>query len=1187
MNLPSWMQGRAISFAVVLAASAVQASGAALDYGFDIGARPDVDILGLAEQDDGRIIAVGEFTTFGGTNHNRIVRLHADGSIDSSFAVGNGASGTIRTVAIQSDGKIVVGGDFWTFDNLDHHYLARLNPDGSVDGSFDANRANLGFVIPSGSVRALAIQSDGKVLFGGAFYEAGNVMRQHIVRLNADGSLDSTFNPGTDPDGYPYAISLQADGKILVGGRFTTFNDMPVGRIIRLLSDGSIDPTFDTGQGADDHIRALTLDSSGRIYIGGNFEMFNGTNRSGVARLHPNGGLDLSFDQGDPDNDTINTLAVGPDGKVWMGGLFQEAGGQPRALLARLNEDGMADSLVNVQFDNRAGDEMYALKFQRDGLLLMAGEFRSVNGATRQRLARLILPESPALIRLGPAAFTSGREGSQLTFTIERIGRTNAAASAAFATQSGSAIAGLDFTATNGTVQFAPGETTRTVIVSLLADMVFDPSEEFRMELSNLQGAAPSPPVSATVHIVENSPRIEMVTTHSYNFYEGVSLESTDAAVASVQVQLIGEAVGQAWSVDYEIIPGTATHGQDFTGPLQGTVTSSVGNNYRSILIPLVNDGRPEPGENFTVRITSAVGAVLTPNSVATVTIINDDWPPEWAASQYQASETSGTTEVVIRRKDNGPETISVGYAITGDTASADDFVPQQGTVTFTSLEKAKALTVTILDDCLIEADESISLILTEATPGAEFGGNENSRLIIHDNERPGSFDLTFGTNGSPPIPSGRLVLHADGAVLVGSTGPGGKVTRLLRDGTVDPNFAGTNFMPRVSGFFAHWPFQLGFVEQLFVQPDGGILVRGRTEMILFPDGPPPDGITNHLTRLHPDGRLDSSFALDARVVLPQREWEPTVLQPAPDGKLLIATSARTADGQSLASHLVRLNRDGSLDTTFQITLQSPFQLYTPLRAIAAQPDGRILIGGVFLREGNVFPGLLRLTQDGSMDGQFTPVECPWGGISTNPEPRSIVIQPDGRILIAGHFDRVNSSAKTNLARIHSDGQVDDSLQMEERLQVNFYDPILMGLDAAGRILIRTETYQSFQPVARLLPDGRRDPSFSMNERWSTFQPTDMLVTDDGKVVFAHYSSIFRLNGDATPIIALISNPTSPGWRLSTPTITGHTYRLQSTQDFRDWETLQTKAAEGCSVEFIVGPDLPPQFYRIERVPAP
>lgn len=1181
VNLPSWIKGGSILVSLVVAAMARQAFGTALDTGFDAGQRADADILSLAVQDDGRIIAAGEFTTFGGSNCSRIVRLHPDGSIDPSFAASNGASGTIRAVEIQSDGRIVIGGDFWTFNGLDHHYLVRLNPDGSVDGSFDAKRANLGFVDFFGTLRALAIQPDGKILFGGRFAEAGNSYRARIIRLNVDGSLDTAFNPGTDPDGYPHAITVQADGKILAGGRFTIFNGLPAGRIVRLLSNGSLDPEFDAGLGADDHIRALALDSGGRIYIGGDFESFNGTNRSGVARLSANGSLDLGFDQGDPDSDTINTLSVGPDGKVWIGGSFQEAGGQPRALLARLDENGLADPAVDVTFDNRPGDEMYALKFQRDGLLLMTGEFRSVNTVTRHRLARLILPETPAFIRLGSPAFNSGMEGSNVTFTVERLGPTNNNASVSFSTHDGTAVSGADYAATNGTVLFVPGEASKTVTVILHTDTVFDPDEDFRLELSNPQGATLGAPASVTARIVENSPKIEMVTLYNYQFNEGASSDSTGAAVAFVQFQRFGYVWGQTWSVNYEIIPGSATHGQDFTGALQGTIDFTIGNDFRSILIPLVNDGRSEPTETFTVRLTSAVGAVITTNNVATVTILDDDGPIEWALSKWQASEASGTTEVVIRRNDNGPETLSVGYTITGDTASGDDFVPTQGTLTFAPLEKTKALTVTILDDCRIEPDESVNLVLTEATGGAGLGVNSNSRLIIQDNERPGSFDPTFGTNGSPTIPPGPLARHTDGAVLVGSRSPGGRVYRLLRDGTVDPNFAGTNFMPRLTGMLENWP-QTGIVEKMFVQPDGGILVRGRTATVLFPGG---GSSTNHLTRLHADGRPDSNFALDTRVALPQG---PIVLQPVPGGKVLVAASATSESGETIASHLVRLNPDGSLDTTFQSSLQSPMQFYTPLQAIAVQPDGRVLVSGVFLRGGNVFPGLLRLTPNGFMDSQFTPVECPWVfPVFTNPEPRSIVIQPDGRILIAGHFRQVNSSAKTNLARIHPNGQLDDSLQIEEPLQIGLYDQPLMDLDAQGRILIQRENYQSFQPVARLLGNGRRDPSFFMNEGPSPFDVSDWVVTEDGKVIIANYYGIYRLNGDSMPEITFTPGPDGTKRRLSTPAITGDTYRLQSTRDFLSWDTLQSQTATGCSVEFLANPGLPPQFYRIERLPAP
>ncbi len=793
-----------LCFVLLIAAQVKHASGAVLDSSFDVGPRADADILGLAVQDDGKIIAVGEFNEFGGMNHNGIVRLNPDGSLDPSFTTGSGASGTVRAVAIQSDGKIVVGGDFWTFNGLNHHYLARLNLDGSVDTKFNVSIDSQGFVGIQDTVKSLAIQPDGRIVIGGTFINVGRTYKARLARLHADGSLDTSFNPGTGANDYPRSIAVQPDGKILVAGRFTSFNDTWSGRIVRLLADGSMDPLFNPGQGADATVRALTLDSSGRIYIGGDFETFNGTNRSAIARLLPGGGLDLSFDQGDPENDTVNVIALGPDGKVWIGGLFQQAGGLTRPLLARLNENGTADPSVNVTFDNRAGDEMYALKFQRDGFLMMAGEFRSVNGVTKQRLARLVPPQVPATIHFGAPFPFSGIEGSNVTFTIERLGPTNSTASVTFSTQNGSAVAGADFSATNGTMSFAPGEVSKTVTVSLRTDLVFDPAEEFRLNLSNAQGAVLGVPSSWTARIMENSPSIQIETFYNYEFYEGVSIDQTNAHAGFVVLKRSGYISGQVWSVDYEITPGSATYGPDFTGPLRGTVDFTSGNDFRSIQIPFVNDGRAEPTETLTVRLTSAIGAVLTATNQATLTIRDDDGPMEWATGVWRTSETSGTTEVVIRRNDNGPEAVSVSYAITEGSASGDDFVPLQGSVTFAPLEKTKALTVTILDDCRIEPDESINLTLTEVTSGAGLGTNSSSRLILQDNERPGSFDLTFGTNGLLAISSGPLASHIDGALLVGSPAPSGKVIRVLRDGTVDPSFHGTNFMPRVPGFANH-----------------------------------------------------------------------------------------------------------------------------------------------------------------------------------------------------------------------------------------------------------------------------------------------------------------------------------------------------------------------------------------------
>lgn len=1199
VKTPGWIQRGMLCFVLFIAVRIEHGSGAELDSGFDAGARADADILGLSVQDDGKIIAVGEFTTLGGTNHGRVARLHPDGSIDPSFATGTGASGTIRAVAIQSDGKIVVGGDFWTFNGLNHHYLARLNPDGSVDTNFNASTDAQGFGGIEGTVRSLAIQPDGRIVIGGTFINVGGTGKARIARLHPDGSLDTSFNPGTGVNDYPRSIVVRPDGRILVAGRFTSFNNTWAGRIVRLLSDGSIDPSFDPGQGADATIRALALDSNGRIYIGGDFEVFNGTNRSGVARLHLDGGLDLSFDQGNPADDTINTLAVGPEGKVWIGGLFQEAGGLPRALLARLNENGTADPAINVTFDNRTGDEMYALKFQSDGLLLVAGEFRSVNNVVRHRLARLVTPEAPTLIRLGPASFTSGLEGSNATFTVERIGPTNLNSSVAFSTESGSAVSGADFVATNGTLFFAPGEVRKTIPVSLRTDLVFDPDEEFRLNLSNPQGAVMGVPFLGTARITENSPKIEVVTIYNYQFYEGTSIDQTNAHFAFFELKRSGYVFGQVWSVDYEIIPGSATHGQDFTGPLSGTVDFTVGNDFRSVLIPLVNDGRGEPAETLTVRLTSAVGAVLTPDNQFTLTILDDDGPIEWAASEWRVSETRGTAEVMIRRNDNGPEPVSVSYSITaGSAAGGVDFVPAQGTVTFAPLERSKSILVTLFDDCRIEPDESVNLVLQNANGGTELGTNSISHLLIQDNERPGSFDITFGANGFSTLRSGPIALHTDGALLVGSTElaePGGRVIRVLPNGNLDPNFFGTNFMPHIPG----WPVggfsQHGIVVNVRALPNGRILVRGLTEGF----GPDAYDQTNHLFRLEADGQLDDTFSLDSRVVISKfpafKSRFPSSLEPLHNGILLAAAGAVSASGEIIASDLLRLHPDGALDLRFRASLGPDSLNGSRVHALASLPDGRILVSGWFEFAGTNFPGVVRLLSDGAIDPSFAPSLCvrvdSFGSAYGYP-PVTIVSQSDGRILLGGAFSRVNNSVRRGLARLQPDGQLDGTFDPVASLPGGFNaDITAMTLDEQERILVGGALARIFtewpRPVARLLPDGRRDVTFEMNTPTTLYDPTQILVGRDDKAVVATYSGIFRLNGDAMPEITFTPGPGGTKWRLSTAAITGDTYRLQSTQDFASWATLQTQRATGCSVEFLAEPDLPPQFYRIKRLPAP
>ena len=234
---------------VLLIAGEVRAQSA-LD-GFDPGANGGV--LAIAVQADGKILVGGYFTTLGGggtgtTARSYIGRLNPDGTIDTSFDPG--ANNWVTALVVQADGKILVGGFFTTLGGgntgtTTRNRIARLNPDGTLDTSFDPGANN--------PVQALAVQADGSILVAGAFTTLGGggtgaTTRNFIGRLNTSGTLDTTFNPGANNP--VQALAVQADGRILIGGDFTTLGGGGTGTPIRnhigrLNSDGALDASFD------------------------------------------------------------------------------------------------------------------------------------------------------------------------------------------------------------------------------------------------------------------------------------------------------------------------------------------------------------------------------------------------------------------------------------------------------------------------------------------------------------------------------------------------------------------------------------------------------------------------------------------------------------------------------------------------------------------------------------------------------------------------------------------------------------------------------------------------------------------------------------------------------------------------------------------------------------------------------
>jgi uncharacterized delta-60 repeat protein len=239
------------------------------DVGFGNGDGPNSTVRTTAIQSDGKIIIGGFFTSFNGTSQNRIARLNNDGSLDTTFNPGTGANNEILTLVLQSDGKIIVGGDFSTFNGVIRTRIARLNTDGSLDTTFNPGTG------ANNDVVSIVIQNDGKIIIAGRFVSFNGFSRSRIARLNNDGSLDTSFNPGTGANDEILTTTVQSDGKIIIGGRFESFNGTPQNYIARLNTDGSVDTTFNPGTGADFYVETTALQSDGKIIIGGLFSSFN------------------------------------------------------------------------------------------------------------------------------------------------------------------------------------------------------------------------------------------------------------------------------------------------------------------------------------------------------------------------------------------------------------------------------------------------------------------------------------------------------------------------------------------------------------------------------------------------------------------------------------------------------------------------------------------------------------------------------------------------------------------------------------------------------------------------------------------------------------------------------------------------------------------------------------------------
>ncbi len=366
-----------------------------LDRDFDL--QVNDEVLTSALQADLKILIAGEFTSVGGVSQSKLARVRLGGSIDLDFRPTLVGEPTV--VLEEPQGDILVAGAIDSVNGTARNNIARLTTNGTLDTSFNPNVSGSNFF--GGQILAMALQPDGKVLIGGFFDTVNSTSRNTIARLNSNGSLDTGFNPIIVGDGIVgenvRAIALQDDGKILIGGSFASVGGVARNGIARLNSNGTLDtgfnPILDQGIiGALPNVRIIKIQEDNKIVFSGGFSNVNGVARNSLARLNGNGTLDTGFDV--EANGTILTIVLQSDDKLLLGGIFSEVSGLPRKLLARVNSNGTLDTSFNANLDEGAVSTITQVT---TSINVIGGSFNRVGGISRPYLARLIFQEDDEL----------------------------------------------------------------------------------------------------------------------------------------------------------------------------------------------------------------------------------------------------------------------------------------------------------------------------------------------------------------------------------------------------------------------------------------------------------------------------------------------------------------------------------------------------------------------------------------------------------------------------------------------------------------------------------------------------------------------------------------------------------------------------------------------------------------------
>lgn len=350
------------------------------------------------------------------------------------------------------------------------------------------------------------------------------------------------------------------------------------------------------------------------------------------------------------------------------------------------------------------------------------------NGSITQSVATVnIVDNDPKpIISFNPTNYTVAENNGYVTLIINRTQNTSGPLTVNYTTLNGTATEGSDYTNTSGSIVFADGEITKTISVPILDNNIYELNKSFTVKLTSVSvGDITS--ATATVNITENDPAPQLAfNPTTYTVDEG-------SGYIILTIGRTGNIAGNL-SVNYTTSNATAIAGSDYTAT-SGTITFADGETTKTISVPIIDDSLHDPNESFNVKLSNPSNGSIV-NGTATVTITDNDTAPEMTFNpvDYTVNENGGQVTLIINRTQNTAGPLTINYTTSNGTATVgNDFAATSGIITFADGETSKTISVSIIDDNILESNERFTVTLSNPSNGITT--NATATVTISDND--------------------------------------------------------------------------------------------------------------------------------------------------------------------------------------------------------------------------------------------------------------------------------------------------------------------------------------------------------------------------------------------------------------------------------------------------------------------